>query len=281
MASTGLGEPLYEGQAPITLDVVFVHGLHGDKIKTWSKDRICWPRDLLKEDLPNARILSWGYDARAMGFLDAAGQQSVAAHAMQLLADLSRRRRTAEEMQRPIIFVCHSLGGLIVKDALAQSYHESRQEPIVRPKIASIKPKTMGVVFAGTPHRGSDKARWLKVATNLATFVLKDNSSSQVTALCRGSETLERLQTDFARVSGSLRIYTFCEEYKYSEAVGKIVDNDSATLGYNHENIEGLPGSHSEMVKFSSRNESGYERLTGSILDIVDLGPMEMPRVGA
>jgi hypothetical protein len=32
-----------------------------------------------------------------MRFLDAAGQQSVAAHAMQLLADLSRRRRTAEE----------------------------------------------------------------------------------------------------------------------------------------------------------------------------------------
>jgi hypothetical protein len=38
--------------------VVFVHGLHGDRIKTWSKDKICWPRDLLKEDLPNARILS-------------------------------------------------------------------------------------------------------------------------------------------------------------------------------------------------------------------------------
>lgn len=80
----------------------------------------------------------------------------------------------------------------------------------------------MGVVFAGTPHRGSDKARWAKVATNLAKLILKDNSSAQVTALCRGSETLERLQTDFARVSGSLRIYTFCEEYKYSEAVGKV-----------------------------------------------------------
>ena len=38
--------------------VVFVHGLHGDRIKTWSKDKVCWPRDLLKQDLPNARILS-------------------------------------------------------------------------------------------------------------------------------------------------------------------------------------------------------------------------------
>jgi hypothetical protein len=38
--------------------VVLVHGLNGDRIKTWSKDNVCWPRDLLKEDLPNARILS-------------------------------------------------------------------------------------------------------------------------------------------------------------------------------------------------------------------------------
>jgi hypothetical protein len=81
----------------------------------------------------------------------------------------------------------------------------------------------MGVVFAGTPHRGSEKARWAKVATNLAKFVLKDNSTAQVTALCKGSETLERLQMDFARVSGSLRIYTFCEEHQYSEAVGKVL----------------------------------------------------------
>jgi hypothetical protein len=79
----------------------------------------------------------------------------------------------------------------------------------------------LGVVFAGTPHRGSDKAKWGKIATNIATIVLKDNSSALVGALSRGSETLERLQNDFTRVIGSLRIYTFFEDYRYPK-IGKV-----------------------------------------------------------
>jgi len=104
---------------------------------------------------------------------------------------------------------------------LTQSYHESRLEFVVKPKIASIKAKTLGVVFAGTPHRGSDKAKWGRIANNIATIVLKDNSSALVTALSRGSETLERLQNEFARVIGSLRIYTFFEDYRYPQ-IGKV-----------------------------------------------------------
>jgi hypothetical protein len=105
--------------------------------------------------------------------------------------------------------------------ALSQSYHESQIEPLAKPTIASIKPKTLGVIFAGTPHRGSDKAYWGKLATNIATVVWKDNSSSLVVALSRGSETLERLRTDFARIMDSLRIYTFCEDYEYPK-IGKV-----------------------------------------------------------
>jgi hypothetical protein len=41
-----------------------VHGLNGHCEKTWTAGNgVNWLRDLLPHDLPNARILSWGYDA--------------------------------------------------------------------------------------------------------------------------------------------------------------------------------------------------------------------------
>jgi len=57
-------------------DVVFIHGLTGDPIGTWTvgNSKIknqkqtpnhliqCWPRDWLPEDIPSVRILSVGYE---------------------------------------------------------------------------------------------------------------------------------------------------------------------------------------------------------------------------
>lgn len=43
--------------------IVAVHGLRGDAIRTWTHEKtgICWLRDLLPTEIPNARVLSWGY----------------------------------------------------------------------------------------------------------------------------------------------------------------------------------------------------------------------------
>jgi hypothetical protein len=59
------------------------------------------------------------------------------------------------------------------------------------------------------------------IATNFATVVLKDNNSKLITALSRGSETLERLQNDFSKIAMSLRIKTFFEDYRYPK-IGKV-----------------------------------------------------------
>lgn len=55
-------EVLVPGVEPIQADIVFVHGLRGDKIRTWEVDGVLWPRDLLPKELPNARVISYGYD---------------------------------------------------------------------------------------------------------------------------------------------------------------------------------------------------------------------------
>jgi hypothetical protein len=100
---------------------------------------------------------------------------------------------------------------------------------VYKPRIASIKSKTVGIVFAGTPHRGAEKARWPAIASNFATVILKDHNSKLVDALSRGSETLERLQNDFSRIAMSLRIKTFFEDYRYPK-IGKVSQKRSPYL---------------------------------------------------
>lgn len=106
---------LYEGQDPVTAEVVFVHGLRGHAHETWSKGSVCWPKDLLSKDLPHLRIIRWGYDADVAAFSSFTNQSGIVTHAENLLGDIVRRRRTDREEERPLIFVGHSLGGLVIK----------------------------------------------------------------------------------------------------------------------------------------------------------------------
>lgn len=103
-----------------------------------------------------------------------------------------------------------------------QSYVESRIEENHKPRIAAIKAATVGIVFAGTPHRGSGKAKWASIATNFAHLVLKDHNDKVVDALERGSETLERLQVNFSKILMSLPVFSFFEDYQEQGSIGKV-----------------------------------------------------------
>lgn len=41
---------------------MLLHGLRGDIEKTWTKDGVIWPKDLLPLDVPESRIFLFGYD---------------------------------------------------------------------------------------------------------------------------------------------------------------------------------------------------------------------------
>jgi protein SERAC1 len=74
-------------------DLVFVHGLRGSRLKTWSSGDVFWPRDLLKDDVKNARVITWGYDASVANAFTYASKESIFGHADTLLSDLARLRR--------------------------------------------------------------------------------------------------------------------------------------------------------------------------------------------
>ena len=52
-----------------------VHGLNGHREKTWTVNNVNWLCDLLPSEVPNARIMSWGYDANTHSTSQISAQQ--------------------------------------------------------------------------------------------------------------------------------------------------------------------------------------------------------------
>jgi hypothetical protein len=129
--------------------MVFVHGLTGNRKTTWThKNGTFWPRTLA-EDVPNARIMTFGYDADVVKLWGMAGSNNLRGHGKDLAFAVSDRRRDCRS--RPIVFVAHSLGGLVCQQTLLICVEGDRN-------LEKVFKSTLGVIFMGTPHAGSDLA---------------------------------------------------------------------------------------------------------------------------
>lgn len=259
-------------ESPPSLDVVFVHGLMGNRETTWTKNEeglgsVMWPRDLLPKEFPNARIITWGYDAdvfKAAPF-SPVSENLTQQHAERLCIDLSDLRYSCQE--RPIIFVAHSLGGIVVKQALLHSF-DQRSSSIKY--IQAISDSTVGVSFMGTPHEGTEKASLGRILANLV-GVFKDVNTDIITSLQKEGRELIDLQRRFYELlrgreeSGKpIGIANFIEEYStVSTKAGPIVPFDSAQM-YGYPVIT-VHADHREMVRFVTPGNSDYRTVVSQV----------------
>ncbi|KAL4789814.1 hypothetical protein BDV19DRAFT_394697 [Aspergillus venezuelensis] len=139
---------LYKGfignAAEFKADVIFVHGIDGHYRSTWAKGDTVWPRDLLP-------LLSFYYAARIRHFSytvpDFERQSNGSPHWCPLTAAQSLARQLATSLvnpSRPLIFVGHSFGGVVIKALLRVA--ESKKE------YHSIINATKAIVLFSTPH---------------------------------------------------------------------------------------------------------------------------------
>jgi hypothetical protein len=77
----------------MTLSIIAIHGLNGDREQTFTtrSGGVNWLRDLLPLDIPNARILTYGYDSRTHGF-SRKTKEKLYDHSIQLLESLQAVR---------------------------------------------------------------------------------------------------------------------------------------------------------------------------------------------
>ncbi|KAH9232177.1 hypothetical protein K456DRAFT_1798044, partial [Colletotrichum gloeosporioides 23] len=97
------------------LSIVAVHGLDGHWTRSWTADNgVFWLRDLLPESLPEARIYAYSYDSRTRGG-DTPLTLDISDHGRELVSELTLTRQLTNTEKRPIVFLGHSLGGIVVK----------------------------------------------------------------------------------------------------------------------------------------------------------------------
>ena len=143
-----------DAAAPL-IDVIFVHGLGGDTRSTWqAASSLDCMLDWIAEDCPAAQVWSLDYPAVTTRWTDRGRGMA-----------LPRRARGLIELllqlgigERGLVFVCHSLGGLVVKQILRHSRELSA------PGWEDIANSVLGVVFIATPHGGSSLASFAKAA---------------------------------------------------------------------------------------------------------------------
>ncbi|RSL98222.1 hypothetical protein CEP52_010431 [Fusarium oligoseptatum] len=135
--------------------IVLVHGRQGSGRATWTHAdyHIFWP-DWLVDDIKNAGVFTLSYDSTVKYYQSAASTVTIDNYSDNLLADLSDMREKTGSCDLPIFFIAHNLGGLVWANALVRTLQKTE------PDTKNVAEMTRGILFLGTPHEGSDLAKW-------------------------------------------------------------------------------------------------------------------------
>ncbi|KAK1775447.1 hypothetical protein QBC45DRAFT_383387, partial [Copromyces sp. CBS 386.78] len=271
----------------IEVDIVFVHGFTGHPKSTWTLDAaevkkraktrigrpggaIFWPHDLLPTTVPTARILTYGYDTKIRHFLQGSiSRNTVHDHAWDMLCGLEAQRRSSQEVTRPLVFVAHSLGGVVVRDALKQA---SRCQD-THPHCHALFLSTISVMFFGTPHRGADpRSGFHRVLSAFAIGIgVNVNKHIMDTLL----PTLVR-PTDFEEFKvlaweAKWTVYSFQEETGVWLLFGKkVVEDNSSYLGTPvAETVQHISDNHMDMCRFHGLDDPNYIKVAAAFQRIL------------
>ncbi|KAI9723232.1 MAG: hypothetical protein M1812_001114 [Candelaria pacifica] len=223
-------------------NVIFVHGLRGHPRQTWEstepqvaekrssspftkwlkrphsdeanspeskkkqdqESSVFWPADLLPMKIPKAQIMTYGHDADVIGGpLQGANKDSITQRGRNLMIQLEREIGNTS----PIIFVVHSLGGIIVKEGLQWSKTRLQEQ------FRVLHQRTRHIIFMGTPHQGSDLASMGKLVANFAAVALVDSNKALLDSLTVESEVLDRISDEFSSMlhSNDFTVHSFQE----------------------------------------------------------------------
>ncbi|EXA30664.1 hypothetical protein FOVG_17961 [Fusarium oxysporum f. sp. pisi HDV247] len=253
------------------IDIVAVHGLGVNPSDTWnhhaSKRNWLSDKDMLPSELPEARIMSYCYNSQWIG--DDAVRSSLEGVAAKLLRSLGDKRKKCSD--RPIIFIGHCLGGLVMQQAYLSLHLQPEDWPNL--SIDNVN----GMVFLGTPHHGvadgvlstqgqiyqSILASKLRVEPNILASVERNN------------DVLKSVVHNFTRrvhnIARRPEIFCFYEQRITNvgaivglKAPAFLVDETSGTLS-GHQKEE-LPLDHFSMNKFENEQDDNYQSVSREVV---------------
>ncbi len=160
LRTPGLAEPLvldhhFHGLTPLNdvdadaheYDCIAISGLASHPFGSWQPHggdkSFMWIRDKLPHLLPKVRFATYGYETR---LYPSTSFQSVPDLAISLVAVL-RSCGWSSPSAKPLIFLAHSLGGAVIKQALVMLAGSGQTETFISSLVR-------GIVFFGVPSRG-------------------------------------------------------------------------------------------------------------------------------
>ncbi|KAG8830758.1 hypothetical protein FRC18_007636 [Serendipita sp. 400] len=262
------------------VDIIAVQGLGSSYPHTWmgkresirrntwfslSKpkvERVMWLADYLPDDFPTARIMAFEYNSK---WLYNADFQGLYEHASGLLNALVEQRRNSPG--RPIMFIGHSYGGLVVKQTLVLSHRSKTDPPNSTQWVADAE---SGIAFLGTPHQGSNHATFALILS----FIYRPfgGNYTHVLKLLSDSDRLVEVDREFKGIWSRDRTkQTICFYETKAQAwfwpLGLLVTRTSAYLGQGLE--APMECNHNEMNKFFDRDER-YKIFVENLLRVYD-----------
>ena len=228
-----------------------------------------WLRDYIPRDLGSVKVQVYGYESALPKSLSAAGLTD---YTMKFLDTVWSGRR---HKQVPLVLVGHSLGCLIIKQALVLSRRQQQYEGFHR--------SVYSVVLFGAPHNGMDTEA-------LHTCVYGQPTQRLIEDLTPGSSLLQSLRDDFKQVLRTIKVVTYYELKKTPTA--RIVDGrwertgpermmvspDSACINVDHETVISINENHSMIAKLSDAENSDYWRLQRVLMEHVRAAPLIVRR---
>ncbi|KAG4279117.1 hypothetical protein FPRO04_13726 [Fusarium proliferatum] len=234
-----------KSDVPVTADIIAIAGLDGHAYGSWrSKGNLgrMWLRDFLSNDLPSCRTMIYGYNSK----LSSHGIDTIMDYGRGLMEELKKIRNTEELRQRPLFFIAHSFGGILLAHCLVKAVQTTEDD---HPTIATLHRATYGMLLFDVPHKGLQQIRDKSdlLASQLADF--KDLIGDRKIVSFFKTVQTKQLESD--------------SETKHWERTGEpvtTVETDSALLQLQDSVEEKIPleSDHSMIVKFDDQNNQGY-----------------------
>jgi hypothetical protein len=235
--------------------VFFIHGFSGHSLNTWIAKHAVegWPQWLSRE-FPRLAIWSIKYQTSVGGGWG--GNMSLRERAIQLFEEMDGINLLNGQ---PKLFICHSLGGLVIKQILKTASEEYEPQGRGDEFIGSVK----GIIFLGTPHKGS---RWANLLQGFIGFFTKSKALKDLKA---NNEVLKSLYQWF-RIHNQKWVVKSFYETKRLWGVAMIVSVESADPGFLHNVTDLIPldADHLSICKPRSNLEQHYVTSRNIIKDL-------------
>ncbi|KAL6876089.1 hypothetical protein HDV57DRAFT_510485 [Trichoderma longibrachiatum] len=224
-----------------------------------------WVREGIRREASRARILLYEHPRVREG-------TTLNSLAVALLEELRELRAAEGRGARPLLFIAHSIGGLVVKMALVKARTD--------PRYSDILHECYGVAFFGTPHQGSSYFAMQALAGSIQQLLQLSVPlpASLTDQLRMGNSLLLHVDEDFKLVSDDLRVWTLFEtiDSRLSASSGDLyytaplTSPKSAILGMRQERIFPLQSDHANVASFGRHNSRSLNDFLKQLVKVID-----------